>query len=240
MLLAAPQDEGRLAVQGLLASEYFPAFDVDHEMPLAPRAAAARFWIGGRVVVATHSDPTENVAVVAAGRRRFTLFPPEEIANLYLGPFHITPAGTPVSMAHLTSPDFRRFPRLADALEAGQVADLEPGDAIYIPYHWYHHVESLSAFNLLVNYWWDAARTDIGSPWDVLMHGMMTLRQLPPDQRRAWRAMFDHYVFLANGDPGAHLPPEARGILAATRPQDIEQMRRALIAKLQQAAQRRR
>ena len=241
MLLAAPQDEGaeRLAIQGLLASEYFPEFEPGHAMALVPRAAAARLWIGGRVKVATHSDPTENVAVVAAGRRRFTLFPPEEIANLYLGPFHITPAGTPVSMAHLTAPDFKRFPRLADALQAGQAADLEPGDAIYIPYHWYHHVESQGAFNVLVNYWWDAARPDIGSPWDALMHGMMTLRQMPPDQRRAWRAMFDHYVFLSNGDPGAHLPPEARGILAANRPQDIDRMRRSLIAKLQQAAARR-
>jgi hypothetical protein len=45
--------------------------------------------------------------------------------------------------------------------------------------------------------------------------------------------MFDHYVFLANGDPGEHLPADARGILAATSPQDVAHMRNALLAKLQ-------
>ena len=119
------------------------------------------------------------------------------------------------------------------------MAELEPGDALYIPYYWFHHVESLEPFNVLVNYWWDAARGDVGSPWDVLMHGMMTLRNLPADQRRAWRALFDHYVFLANGDPAAHLPQSAHGILSATRPQDVERMRRALIEKLAGADPRR-
>jgi hypothetical protein len=134
---------------------------------------------------------------------------------------------------HVTAPDLELYPRFAEALDAALVAELEPGDALYIPYHWYHHVEALDAFNVLVNYWWDPARDDIGSPWDAMMAGMMSLRTLPPDQRRAWRAMFDHYVFLADGDPGAHLPAEARGILAATSPQNVAQMRRALLAKLQ-------
>ena len=29
-----------------------------------------------------------------------------------------------------------------------------PGDAIYIPPLWWHHVESLGQFNVLVNYWY--------------------------------------------------------------------------------------
>lgn len=222
-----------LALQGLSARENFPGFAEKHVMPLLPPEVPARLWIGNAAKVAIHHDPSENVAVVAAGHRRFTLFPPEQVGNLYMGPFNPTPAGVQVSMVHLTAPDFDRYPRFAEALEAAQTAELEPGDALYIPYQWYHHVEALDAFNLLVNYWWDPAPALPGTPWDAMMHALMTVRGLPADQRRAWQAMFAHYVFLADGDPGAHLPAEARGILGATSPQHLARMREALLAKLQ-------
>ncbi|NJR78570.1 cupin-like domain-containing protein [Sphingomonas corticis] len=225
-----------LAVQGLDMREALPGFAAAHAMPVLPATVAPRAWIGTAAVVATHSDPLENLACVAAGHRRFTLFPPEAVGDLYMGPFHVTPAGTPVSMVHLTAPDLARYPRFSRALERARQAELAPGDAIYIPYGWYHHVEALDRVNMLVNYWWDPARRDLGSPWDALMHGMMTLRHLPADQRRAWRAMFDHYVFLADGDPGEHLPADARGILAAGSPEDIARMRHGLIAALQRGA----
>jgi hypothetical protein len=221
-----------LCVQGVIAPRHLPGFAETHPLALVPETATPRLWIGTAAKVATHNDPSENIACVAAGHRRFTLFSPDQIGDLYMGPFHPTPAGTPISMAHVTAPDFERFPRFAAALDAALVAELEPGDAIYIPYQWYHHVEALDGLNVLVNYWWDEARTDVGSPWDAMMHGMMTLRTLPADQRRAWKAMFEQYVFLENGDPAAHLPPHAHGVLSATTPQDIVQMRRALIANL--------
>jgi len=224
-----------IAVQGLAAPEHLPEFAGANSLAILPPPVIPRLWIGNAAKVAIHHDPSENVACVGAGRRRFTLFPPDQVGNLYMGPFHITPAGTQVSMVHLTNPDLDRFPRFAGALEAALTAELEPGDAIYIPYQWYHHVEALDVVNVLVNYWWDPARADVGSAWDVLMHGMMTLRNLPPDQRRAWRAMFDHYVFLGGGDPAGHLPAHARGILGVSAPPEIARMRRALIARLRQA-----
>ena len=222
-----------LAIQGLAANAILPEFSVANRLELLPSDVEPRLWLGTAALVATHHDQVENIACVAAGRRRFTLFSPEQVANLYMGPFHITPAGAAVSMAHVTQPDFDRFPRFADALDAAFTAELEPGDAIYIPYGWYHHVEALSPLNLLVNYWWNPARRDVGSPWDALMHGMVALRQLPADQRRSWRAMFDHYVFKADADPAAHLPDALRGILGAESPDDLATMRRSIIAALQ-------
>jgi hypothetical protein len=219
-----------LALQGMPAPARLPGFAETHMLDLVP-GVVPRLWIGNAAKVATHHDPTENVAVVAAGRRRFTLFAPEQVANLYMGPFDPTPAGVQVSMVHVTAPDLTRYPRFAAALEAAWTAELEPGDALYIPYQWYHHVEALDAFNLLVNFWWDPA--DAGSPWEAMMHGFVGLRGLPADQRRAWRAMFDRYVFMTDGDPGEHLPAEARGVIGATSPQDLAAMRRALIAALQ-------
>jgi|CXWL01.1.fsa_nt_gi hypothetical protein len=221
-----------LAAQGLLVPKCLPGFGAQHRLSILSPSVVPRMWIGNAVKVATHSDELENVACVVAGRRRFTLFPPEQLGNLYMGPFELTPAGTPISMVHVTRPDLERYPRFADALDAASFAELEAGDAIYIPYQWYHHVESLDPVSILVNYWWDPARQDLGSPWDAMLHGIISLRGLPPDQRRAWRAAFDHYVFLSNGDVSAHLPPHARGILAADTPRDIEELRRDLIKNL--------
>jgi hypothetical protein len=146
-----------IAAQSMVADHYFPGFSQAHPMPLVPLEAGPRVWIGNAAKVATHNDPIENVAVVAAGRRRFTLFPPEAEPDLYMGPKHPTPAGAPISMVHVTAPDLDRYPRFAAALEVAQTAELVPGDAIFIPRDWYHHVEATERFNVLVNYWWDAA-----------------------------------------------------------------------------------
>jgi hypothetical protein len=147
-----------IAVQSLLAERYFPGFGQKHPMPFVPAIAEPRVWIGNGAKVATHNDPIENVAVVAAGRRRFTLFPPSAEPDLYMGPHHPTPAGARISMVHVTAPDLDRYPRFAAALEVAQVAELLPGDAIFIPKDWYHHVEALERFNILVNYWWEAGK----------------------------------------------------------------------------------
>lgn len=237
--LAEEIEPATLAAQGVRIDRCLAGFMAENPMPLVPHGTVARMWIGNAAKVAAHSDPSENIACVVAGRRRFTLFPPDQVGNLYMGPFEPTPAGTPVSMVDVTRPDLVRYPDFAKAMEVALVADMEPGDALYLPYHWFHHVEAFTALNILVNYWFNPARTDLGTPWDALMHGMMSLRGLPADQRRAWQAMFDHYVFLENGDPGEHLPMGARGILAAESPADIGAMRRQLITNLVQQEKQR-
>jgi len=147
-----------MAAQALIAERYFPGFTQTHPMPFVPRTADPRLWIGNAAKVATHNDPTENLAVVAAGRRRFTVFPPSAEPDLYMGPHHPTPAGPRISMVHVTAPDLGRYPRYASALEVAQEVELVPGDALFIPRDWYHHVEALDRFNVLVNYWWDSSK----------------------------------------------------------------------------------
>src|SRR3546814_19620038 len=83
-----------------------------------------------RIRVAPHYDLMENVACCVAGRRRFTLFPPDQLANLYPGPFELTPAGTPVSMVDPFAPDLDRYPRFAEAGTHARGATLEPGEAL--------------------------------------------------------------------------------------------------------------
>ena len=217
-----------IAVQSLPIPEILPGFERANRTDLVDPTVVPRMWMGNKVRVATHNDLQENIGCVVAGRRRFTLFPPDQVANLYLGPLDLTPAGTPISLVDPLAPDLDRFPRFADAMAVAQVAELAPGDAIYIPYHWWHAVDSLDAVNLFVNYWWNPAPAGLGDPYLALMHGLLSLRNLPADQRAAWRAMFDHFVFCADGDPSEHLPPHARGILAPATAEQIERMRATL------------
>jgi hypothetical protein len=193
--------------------------------------AVPRAWIGNRSTVATHFDTSDNIALVVAGRRRFTLFPPEQIGNLYIGPLDHTMAGQPASLVSLDAPDLARFPRFADAMAAAFTAELEPGDAIYVPALWWHHVEALSPVNMLINYWADPP-ADAGSPFDAMIHGILAISALPAPARAAWRDYFDHYVFRDGADPAAHLAPEHRGILAEPTPELRERIRQFLLRRL--------
>ena len=189
-----------------------PGFTRENALSLIDPAVVPRVWIGNRVTVQTHYDVSYNMACVIAGRRRFTLFPPEQLTNLYVGPLEFTLAGQPISMVRLDAPDHERYPRFRAALATAQAADLEPGDALFIPYMWWHHVESLEPFNVLVNYWWDDSPPWNGSPFEALCHALMSVHSLPPHKRAIWEKVFQHHVFEESGEATAHLPPQRRGI----------------------------
>jgi hypothetical protein len=140
------------------------------------------------------------------GQRRFTVFPPEQVENLYVGPWDLTPAGQPISLVDMHQPDLDQFPRFSQAWAQAQVAELNPGDAIYLPGMWWHQVESLSAINGLVNYWWSETPTVFGAPMDAFNHALLSIKQLPSAQRRAWKALFDAYVFNEDEDSLDHMP----------------------------------
>lgn len=217
-----------IAVQSEEIPDLLPGFQEENCTDLVDASIVPRAWIGNRIQVAPHYDLMENLGIVVAGRRRFVLFPPDELKNLYVGPFELTPAGTPVSLVDPNDPDLERFPRFAEALKRGQVAELGPGDAIYIPFHWWHGVDSLEPVNLFINYWWNDARTDAGSPYDALLHAIYAIKTLPEDQRAVWRMVFDHYIFGMNGDPVEHLPQHARGMLGETSSEQLVRMRTTL------------
>lgn len=215
---SAMADAPAIAVQSEDIVELIPRFAAENRLALLPHVKP-RIWIGNRIRVAPHYDVKENIAICVAGRRRFTLFPPDQIANLYPGPLELTPAGTPVSMVDQHAPDLLRYPRYRLAWDTAQQAILEPGDAIYIPYCWWHGVESLDPVSILVNYWWnDAIVEGAGSPYDAMLHAMWALKHLPPEQRAVWRGMLDYYVFETAGPAAEHLPDHAKGLLAAPSP----------------------
>jgi cupin-like protein len=214
-----------MAVQSEPVVTLLPGFEAENPIEILDRQVPARAWIGNRIHVAPHYDLQENIGVVVAGRRCFSVFPPEQLPNLYPGPFELTPAGTPISMVDPHNPDLVRYPRFVEAMATAQRAELAPGDAIYIPYHWWHGVDSLEPVNLFINYWWSDAPAGAGGQYDALMYAMFALKVLPPEQREVWRAVFDHYIFCVNGDPAEHLPEHARGMLGPATPTLLNRMR---------------
>jgi hypothetical protein len=224
-----------VAAQSALVRDCLPGFAEENRLDLVDDNVLPRIWLGNRITTPTHVDEWNNIGCVVAGRRRFTLFPPEQVGNLYVGPLDFAPTGAPMSLVSLRHPDFERYPRFREALAAAHTAELGPGDAVFIPALWWHHVESLEPFNVLVNYWWhdvvgDGALAD--SAFDALLHGMLSIRALPPATRRAWGAFFEQYVFGDEAGVLEHIPPDRRGILGTLSAEQLAGLRAHLAKRL--------
>lgn len=227
----ADPDPPAIFMEAAQLADCLPTFAKLHRLELLDASIPPRIWIGNAITVQTHYDLYSNIACVVAGRRRFTLFPPEQLPNLYPGAMDVTLAGVPVSMVRVEDPDYVRYPRFRLALEHAQVAELGPGDALFIPYAWWHRVESLAALNVLVNYWWNANQVPL-SPLDSLLHTVFALRELPVEQRAVWRTLFDYYAFQTSGDPFGHLAPGARGLMGERGEQALRAVRMILLRSL--------
>jgi hypothetical protein len=214
-----------IAMQAVPVRDVLPVFGQRNVLPLVDPEVGPRMWLGNKSMIATHYDNYSNIACVVAGRRRFTLFPPEQVANLYIGPLLTTPGGSPVSMVDLRQPDLLRYPRFERALGVCQQAELEPGDAIYIPILWWHGVESLDHLNVLINYWWNAWSTEENAPFNSLLSSILSVSELPLNQRMVWREFFDYFVFRLDDDPTAHLPDRIQDALGTLPPEDRRKLK---------------
>jgi hypothetical protein len=210
-----------------------PGFAADHPLELqTPEPPLVSLWLGNRVSVPAHQDWPSNLAVCVAGQRSFTLFPPDAVADLYVGPMELTPAGQPISLVDARSPDLERYPRFAHAAARALRFELSPGDAIYIPSQWWHQVDSTGPLGGLINYWWRSSPAWSDSPTAALWMALATMRDLPPTERAAWRALFDHYVFDASPEAADHIPAHARGMLAPLDEVGMRRLRTLLLNKL--------
>lgn len=211
---------------------YLPGFSQQNPMRLLSPSVSARIWLGHASNVAAHYDTLDNIACVVAGTRRFTLFPPHTISKLYVGPIDHNMAGQPVSLAAAANDD-ERYPLFREVRDEALVAQLDAGDAIYIPKLWWHQIEALGDFNALVNYWWDAFGI-ADQPSVALLLSMITIAERPPAERQAWKAFFDHYAFRTRGHPLAHLPPEQHGALGPLLPDNYTRIRAYILRALRE------
>jgi Cupin-like domain len=233
-ILATHRQSGAptMYVGSLPVNDYLPGFAAQNVLPVLAAHVAARIWLGHASNVSAHFDAYDNVACVVAGTRRFTLFPPEAIEGLYVGPLDNTMAGQPVGLAASAPQDDPRYPLFSKVRDQALTALLTPGDGIYIPKLWWHQIESTASFNGLVNYWWDAFPSGPDAPYTALLLSLITIAERPPRERQAWRAFFDHYVFRSNGHPLAHLPEDQHGMLGPLKPGNYSKIRAIVMHRL--------
>ena len=165
-----------------------------------------QLWIGsGGHVVNLHFDPTHNLIAMLTGRKRVTLVPPDNMASMYPAPLDCRLGDAIGSQVTLLAPDVQKFPRAPGELAKAQVATLEPGDVLYIPPMWWHHVESFG-LNVMLNKWVlpvSATRfTDITAN---IVRGILIFDDIPAIVRLRYRDFYHATLFASDAPPPA--PP---------------------------------
>jgi len=207
------EEDVALYLSSLEIHKYFENLLTETPSYLNENRYRAGLWIGNKIQVPLHNDFPNNVACVIGGRRKFTLIPPNQFENLYVGPIDFTPAGRAVSMVDLQNPDLDKYPKFAVALEHALTAELSPGDVIYIPSMWWHAVEGLDDFNVMLNFWWRENPIFLGGPDAAMKLAIATIRDLPHQEKQHWKQLFEYYIFNNSEENIAHIPEKSRGVL---------------------------
>ncbi|MDP1205955.1 cupin-like domain-containing protein, partial [Klebsiella pneumoniae] len=79
--VAGTPEPPALYVGSTTVEAVLPGFLDANGLGLGARDALVSLWLGNRTRIAAHYDLPDNLAIVAAGRRRFTVFPPEQLPN---------------------------------------------------------------------------------------------------------------------------------------------------------------
>mmetsp|Transcript_8415 Transcript_8415/g.15881 ORF Transcript_8415/g.15881 Transcript_8415/m.15881 type:complete len:302 (+) Transcript_8415:98-1003(+) len=126
------------------------------------RIYSTMFWFGPRGCVSPlHYDPLDNLLMQFVGRKNVVLFPPMRLKDTppvvddddvdwhYAGHDGQQYNTSPVD---IINPDIEKYPLFKKAPMAIE-CQIEPGDILYIPSKWWHHVTSLDT-TISVNVWW--------------------------------------------------------------------------------------
>lgn len=122
------------------------------------RTILSNLWVGpGTTVISFHKDnhtpfdPIDNIFVQIHGRKRVLLVSPEYDFGMYPreGGAHWH------SQVDPENPDWRKFPRFADVIL--QDAIVGPGDILFIPRNYWHHVRALEK-SISMSFWWSPYR----------------------------------------------------------------------------------
>ncbi|MDP5137253.1 cupin-like domain-containing protein [Rheinheimera baltica] len=233
-LLTQPEDDNSTLYMGSTEiNRWFNGLAADNSISLSNVNPLTSVWIGNQSRIAAHFDFPHNLACNVVGTRTFTLFPPDQIGNLYPGPMEFAPGGQDISMVDFEQPDFQQFPLFSHALEAAQSVTLQPGDMLFIPSMWWHHVKAHTPFNVLISHWWRDTPAYLGRPNNALLLSILSLRSLPKAQRQAWKAIFEHYIFDHDDISQQHIPEQAQGMLSKPLSElQARQLRADLLNKL--------
>lgn len=144
--------------------DQFGEWALDDIMPYAdlltpnPSHSSINVWIGQPGVTAhCHYDGYHNFYAQLYGTKRFVLFSPTSYTGLYPYPFlHPSHAQAQVNLSDPSHVEL--YPSVKDLVS--YVAVLHPGDLLYVPPLWFHHVEAIDV-SMSVNVWTDTQQTVI-------------------------------------------------------------------------------
>lgn len=141
--------------------------------PLMPTRGTVRhtnLWLSGAgCVTPLHFDRKHNFLVQIEGRKELTLFHPKETPKLYPA---LHSSHRHISEVDLDAIDHERFPRFAEAV--AETVILNPGEELFIPSGWWHHVRSLDAA-ISVNFFWNTPTMEWHARFDRLVRGIRKL-----------------------------------------------------------------
>jgi hypothetical protein len=132
---------------------YFPSLERDVRLPsfLPPEARPRLFLFAGQgAITAGHFHPfTHALTCQVTGTKRIVVYSPEDGPNLYANPW-FSPAFH-WSRVNFVRPDLARHSRMSRARPSTCV--LRPGDALFIPVHFWHWTEGIDfSVSLLVSF----------------------------------------------------------------------------------------
>jgi Cupin-like domain len=175
-------ESGRSCYLAQTPLSYFPELynDLNTKALRLGIVFAVNVWVGNQTRSGLHYDNADNLFGQIYGRKRAQLVSPKY--SRYLYPFSDNPSKSQVD---LDSPDLERHPRCTEA--EVWYCDLGPGDALYMPRGWWHHIRC-EHMSLSVNCWFGDALTQLervkrflgsGAPvvlrtvYDFLWHGLL-------------------------------------------------------------------
>ncbi|KAI6653760.1 hypothetical protein LOD99_3264 [Oopsacas minuta] len=131
---------------------------IEELISLKPSHNSINVWLGEPGVIAhMHYCEYHNFYVQIQGSKKFTVFSPSEWIHVYPYPYlHPHHAQAQVNISNVNDTD--KFPFITKA--TGMEITLEPGDLLYLPPLWFHHVEALET-SISVNAWSDSEQTPI-------------------------------------------------------------------------------
>ncbi|HZH03120.1 MAG TPA: cupin-like domain-containing protein [Myxococcaceae bacterium] len=217
-------------------SAFFRALGENVLYLLRPEQLDPGVWIGSHgQVVNLHYDDFHNFICMGAGGKRVTLFPPDVMADIYHGPFDLTLGSACASQVRLIDADLERFPRFRRALGEAMVTVLEPGDVLYTPPYWWHHVESFG-FTVMVN---NRVPLMPIEQYEALAENVTRAIRLfvsaPAEVRQAQAALYARQVFarprppaepVGSDDPYAKHLDETRALAEHFPPLILDQLER--------------
>ncbi|AJK45702.1 hypothetical protein BGL_1c11800 [Burkholderia plantarii] len=116
---------------------------------IAAQRPMINLWFGRGTETQLHFDYSNNFFAQLHGTKDFTLFSPDDTPHLY--PYHHDAATAHLSNVDPGQPDLARHPAFARAEPLRFT--MQPGELLYMPVFWWHHVRARDV-SVSVNFWW--------------------------------------------------------------------------------------